>query len=681
MKKLQIKATLIDKLSRNGVEIALLGLVLLAALGFRLWQLDSVPAGLHYDEVIDLDQALRIVKGERPIYVTTGWGREALYYYLVAITLQFVSDNLLALRLTAVLCSLGSILITYFWARSAFNRSTALLGSALLGITFWPLLTGRFAVRNASLPLLFSGTVFVFWFAWALSAAAKRRKLFSYAAAGVLLGLTMYTYQPARFTPFIFLLFVLYLFLFHRAAFKQNWRGFVLMGVTAVLVVLPLVIVMQRSEVEMASRDWLIEPMLKLLEGDPRPAFQNGINTFKMFSFAGDPLVAYNVPGRPVFVPVWTSLFFYVGVGLALWRWRQPVYAFLLIWLLLMLFPTVLTAAAPNFNRAVLAQTAVMLLTAIGMTSMIDLVSQRGGRRARLASFLLIALTLGLIGSATWRDYFHVWPQQELIPTQYNAAATTAGRYFDQDNDPRPVLVNTRSIEDADPITFSSVQDRPDLVTRWVDTGQALVMPAGYLETRLLLGTDRWIDSALSAFAGLDLQPYESHEYFALYDMKLANWQKPVTAPVYHLPVSEPGPTNAILDQPPPPAPFAFRDSLRLRGVYLPVTTIRPGDDLAFLTNWDILQDGEAISLAFFVHMLDENYQVVAQQDGLGFPPHSWYTGDRMVHVHHLQTAVSLFPGTYWVQFGLYRRETGERWLLNDELGDRLVIGPITVQP
>ncbi len=662
------------------MEIALLGLVLLAALGFRLWQLDSVPAGLHYDEAIDLDQALRIVKGERPIYVTAGWGREALYYYLVAITLQFVSDNLLALRLTAVLCSLGSILITYLWARSAFNRSTALLGAALLGITFWSLLTGRFAVRNASLPLLFSGTVFVFWLAWALSAAAKRRKLFSYAAAGVLLGLTMYTYQPARFTPFIFLLFVLYLCLFHQTAFKQNWRGFVLMGITAVVVAIPLVIVMQRSEVEMTSRDWLVEPMLKLLEGDPRPVLLNGMATLKMISFAGDQLVAYNIPGRPVFVPVWTSLFFYVGLGVAFWRWRQPVYAFLLIWLLIMLAPTVLTAAAPNYNRALVAQTAVMLLAALGMAFILESTSRRIGKVGLFLTVILVGLALWQIGRATWRDYFYVWPQQELLSIQYNAAPTTAGRYADQDGDPRPILVNTRSIEDADPIIFSSVQDRLDGVTRWVDTGQALVMPAGYVEARLLLDADHWIDSALSAFAGLDSQPYDSHEYFALYHMELANWQKPDSVPVYTLPVSAPGPTAAISNQP-PPAPLTFQDRLRLRGVYLPAAAIRPGDDLTFLTDWDILRDGEAASLAFFAHMLDENHQVVTQQDGLGFPPHSWHTGDRMVHVHHLQTADTLFPGTYWVQFGLYRRETGERWLLNDELGDRLVIGPITVQP
>lgn len=665
-------------ITRHWVEVALLGAVLLAALVFRLWRLDTVPAGLHFDEAIDLQQSLLVAGGARPIYISEGWGREALYYYWVAAVLQLVTNNMLALRLTAVLCSLGAILATYFFARFSLNRPTALLAAALLSLNFWSLFTARFGVRHMSLPFMLGLTILAFWWAWQMAGTA-RPKAAAYALAGLLLGLTLYTYQPARFAPFIFLFFILYLLPGQRPVWQQNRAGFVLMAVTAVLITIPLILALQRADIELATRDWLVQPLLKLLAGDPRPAMQNGLATLKMFSFAGDPLVAYNVPGRPVFVPTWISLFLYAGVTVALRRWRQPVYPFLLIWLIVMLAPTVLTTSAPNYNRAIAAQAPTMLLTAVGMVETVRWLVRRAGPQAAAAPLVLFILAFYLLGRLTWHDYFHVWPQQELIAIQYNVSPSTAARILEEQADGRAVLMNTRGIEDADPIIFDSILDRTDLEIRWVDTGMALVMPAGQSETRILLGANRWIDGALSHFANLQPQPYFANEYVALYETRAADWRAMASTAVYTLPASAAGPTTAVLEQPSTAPTFA--ESVQLRAVYLPTAVMKPGDTLTFLTDWNILQDGEAVSLAFFVHLLDQNDKLVAQQDGLGFPPHSWRRGDRMLHVHYLPTTIDLPPGTYGVQFGLYRRETGERWLLDNSLHDRLVIGPIEVGP
>ena len=92
--------------------------------------------------------------------------------------------------------------------------------------------------------------------------------------------------------------------------------------------------------------------------------------------------------------------------------------------------------------------------------------------------------------------------------------------------------------------------------------------------------------------------------------------------------------------------------------------------------------DGEPASLATFAHLLDASGQIVAQQDGLGYPPHTWRVGDIFTQAHHLSLDASLPPGQYWLQLGLYRRETGNRWLLldgnGDPLADRILI-PVEV--
>jgi hypothetical protein len=51
--------------------ILLLFILSIAAL-FRFWQIDSMPAGLHYDEAIDLRLGLRILDGDLSLFSEEG---------------------------------------------------------------------------------------------------------------------------------------------------------------------------------------------------------------------------------------------------------------------------------------------------------------------------------------------------------------------------------------------------------------------------------------------------------------------------------------------------------------------------------------------------------------------------------------------------------------------------------
>ena len=133
------------------VEIAALFIILGVALFLRLWHLGVVPPGLHFDEAIDLKIGLDVANGSRPIYVAEGWGREGLYYYLVAIVLQFVPYNPIALRVSAVICGMGVLVVAYFLGRLWHSRLAAWFMVAWLGLTYWTVSASRFGVRHISL--------------------------------------------------------------------------------------------------------------------------------------------------------------------------------------------------------------------------------------------------------------------------------------------------------------------------------------------------------------------------------------------------------------------------------------------------------------------------------------------------------------------------------------------------
>ena len=495
------------------LELIALTAILLVAAALRLYRLLDVPPGFHFDEAIDLKIALDVLHGARLIYTPEGWGREALYYYPAALMLRLVAYNPLALRATAALFGLALIGVSYALARRLHGRMAALLTAAWLAVAMWPVWAARFGVRHISLALLLGLAAWAFW--WAFQRIRNDelgiRKYLPFALAGILLGLTAYTYQPARFVPLLFGGFGVYLALCHRRSAWANRRGWLVWGVSAAAVALPLVLVLSRATpVEVGERAFSIEPLTELLAGNPRPVLDNLVATAKVFTVAGDPLKSYNLPGRPLFVPRWTGLFFYAGLALAVWRWRRPAYAFVLLWLVVALLPTVVTISAPNFNRMVAAQFPIFFLAAVAAAETSAWLATRrlparGVAALSLVAALVVLAALALTAQATIRDLFHVWPEQFADVHPLNREIAAVADFLEHAADGRPVVISSRDIEDEDPYIVSVSLDRA-IDRRWVDTSQALALPAGADEAWLIVTADRWIDPVLMAWVGEEAQ-------------------------------------------------------------------------------------------------------------------------------------------------------------------------------
>jgi hypothetical protein len=652
----------------NWWEVAALLALLAVALALRLWRLEGVPPGVHFDEAVDLKLAQDVAAGRWAIYFAEGWGREALYYYPAALWLKLVSSNLLALRLTAVSFGLGLLVSTYFLVRRWHSPLAAWLAVAWLGLAYWPLSAARFGVRHISLPLVLNLAVLAFWWAWDDDG---RRRYGRYLLAGTLLGLTFYTYQPARFVPLLFVAFGLYLLIWQRAALLARWRPLLLLAGTAVLVALPLLIIVSTSlGQEVTERAFTIEPLTRLLQGNPDMVLQNIWATLKVFTVSGDPLESYNVPGRPIFVPAWTGVFFYAGVVLALWRWRRPYDAFLLLWLGVMLLPVMVLAAIP------MAEAAQWLLW-------------RGNWWPRVVVALGIGGVLAVTAVYTYRDYFFTWPATPGTDGPLNRSVTDIGFYLERTPDDTAVVISANTLEDTAPYIVSMVMDRRDVPLRWADTSQALGFPAQSDAMRLIITRDRWLDPALSEFVHFSSHALAEQERFTVYELSPPDWPLGGLSPVYGLPPGNPWTHPAAL------SPLALDYPYRFCGCasdpwgwvdlesVTPTAVAHPGQPLTILTTWRVLADGQPVSIATFMHLLNDQGDIVAQVDGLGYPPHTWHAGDRFVQAHALPLPADLPPGDYWLQLGLYRRDTGQRWPVVDgtdtAVADRLLL-PLRVE-
>ena len=655
------------------IEVPSVIAIVLIAIIFRFAQFNQAPPGLHYDEAIDAKLAQEIRAGATPLYFEEGWGREPLYHYLVAFTLNFTPDPTTALRVTSATLGLIQLLAAYALFRSLFGIPTALLAAAWIAVLFWTVSTSRAGLRNITLTTLTTLTAWAFWRVWSdagsrmqeASQTMLRLPLASGILPGVLLGLTIYTYQPSRVVPLIYLVFVGFLLLRQRLFIKQNWRAVLAFFGVALIVALPLLIFLATHPQAETARAFQTEPIRALLSGNFQPALETAVATLKMFTFegAGDPQILYNLTGRPIFIGL-SSILFYVGLIVAVWRWKKPEYAFMLIWLAITLLPNMLTAPAPFFYRAIAAQTPVALLPAVGAVFTNELLNRTRAKKMKILAMSLLTLIavfgLGQTAITTWHDYFTVWNQLEGVRFQYSAALTEIAHTIDASPLQQPVAISSFFIEDADPIIFEQTLKRRDVAVRWFDARDAIIATAGTNWQWLGVPSFTPLDAGLQTeFPG---EPLTTTQDFKLYALDAGRFRQQIEAW-----------TCAA-------CPVTFDQAVTLIGLQTSIVD----RTLIVQSAWRVDGAGKPVSTAIFMHLIGADGQIAAQDDRLGVPPHTWQPGDEFVQVHRIPLAQAA-PGKYALKLGLYNRADNARWAATDQsganLGDAVGVTTIEVSP
>ncbi|HZQ09192.1 MAG TPA: glycosyltransferase family 39 protein [Anaerolineae bacterium] len=225
----RVRPAVPDKLAK-----IILGVILVAALGLRLYALD---AGLWLDEILTYVQYARM-PFLQIISTYPDQNQHFLYSLMAHASFLLFGESNWALRLPAVLFGVASIGAMYLFAREVTNRREALLASALLafsyqhiwfsqnargysGVLFWTLLASYFFLRALDDRNAKHATRL-----WVLYAAS--------CALGVYTHLTMIFVIAAQF-----LIYLAVLVIRRREPSRERWRNFILaFGLTALFTLL-----------------------------------------------------------------------------------------------------------------------------------------------------------------------------------------------------------------------------------------------------------------------------------------------------------------------------------------------------------------------------------------------------------------------------------------------------------
>lgn len=103
--------------------------------------------------------------------------------------------------------------------------------------------------------------------------------------------------------------------------------------------------------------------------------------------------------------------------------------------------------------------------------------------------------------------------------------------------------------------------------------------------------------------------------------------------------------------------------------------------DVTLITYWQV-NDPPPTSLRLFVHALDVNSQIAAQDDRQDISARDWRPGDLIAQVNHL--SVPADAGPVWIEAGWYDPDSSERlpMLLNGQAVDqRILLNRIEIKP
>ncbi|MCK6624226.1 MAG: glycosyltransferase family 39 protein [Anaerolineae bacterium] len=653
--------------------------ILLLAFFLRVIAIDRIPPGLSHDEAYNGVTAMQVLDGQRLIFFEINKGIEPLIIYLEALAFYAFGIGPVPMRLVNVICGLLTVALVYPLAKRLFNRRVALLAMAGLAVSFWAIFTSRLALRAVILPPLLMLTLYFLWCGLVSSqkSVASSQKLLSnlqpsnrqpsifhlpssifFALSGLAAGATMYTYLSSRFVPLLLLAVFAYQLL-RRQVTKWHWLGMLLLFLLWAIIFAPLAVYFWQHAASFTERSSQVSTLPYALNGDFGPLLRHTGRTLGMFTFHGDETDRYNLDGRPVFD--WLNgLLFYLGLGLALLRLRQPVNrsgaaALLLLWFFFMLLPGFITDDSPHFLRTIGAMPVVYLFWAIGL----DWVSQRieeartQGREDARSSLTLhasrftllpLALTLLMLFHGGY-DYFIRWANAAEARTIYGADIAEVARYVNATRDEGLAAISAEYYRDLDPFRFSlHSYGRPPFVI-WFDGRQSLAFPPPesglsprYIFPRSAPPAELW-----QPF--LQPVPAESGQEYMLYHLPPATVLRQAETALF-------SPQNKV--------GVKVNDDLVLSAYQL-LGSVTSGGKFQVLLAWQALRAlPPETDYTFLVQLQDNQGHVWAAADGNGYPAGAWQPGVQGLQLLLLRLPGDLPPRPYTLTAQVIDRRSGQ---------------------
>lgn len=473
-------------------NLVILALILLIAVFFRLWKLDSIPPGLYPDVAMNGNNAISaLANHDFKVFYIDNNGREGFFINLVAFSFVIFGVSIWSMKIVAALFGIFTVLGTYLVAKEIFidtklkekAETIALLSSFFLAVSFWHTLFSRIGFRAIMVPFVL---VFGIYF---LLRGFRTKKILDFVLAGTFWGLGLHTYISFRMAVLILAaIFFLKIFEYFKENkpeirlswcwskmfLKDGWWKFKVFVVVLILVFLPLGFYFLHHPADFMGRAAGVSIFIQ--ENPIKSALVSFAGHMAMFNFRGDLNWRHNFSGSPMlFWPV--GILFLFGFVLSIFHLFKSAakkdcptftaHTVLLSWFFAMLLPGILSAEGiPHALRVIGVIPVVCIFAGFGGKTLYDWTINRIKYKK---IFLLVCLLLLLLtGWFEFHKYFYLWAGNKNVEGAFTVKFARIGNYLNSlpENTSKYVIVNEPGV----PVPFPDGIPMPSQTPMFIES-------------------------------------------------------------------------------------------------------------------------------------------------------------------------------------------------------------------
>jgi hypothetical protein len=395
---------------RDWRSYGLPALLLLAAAFLRLYRLDELPQDLHGDMASHGLQALALLAGRVDGVVALGWADIPMTGFLPAAAMMRLSGDTgaLGLGLASALGGVLSVWGLYVWLHETLGRRVALIGAALLAVSYTHIHFSRIAEYMDPVP-------FAVWALALLAIGLRRGQSLPFVLSGLLLAGASMMYYSGRVILVVVALFLLYLLLVDRRLLWANRRGLLWLGLGAVVGMGPMLLLFLLAPAGVLQRSrevWVFNPPVLEhsrhkygVETVGQIMLEQARRSLLVFNLSIDSSTQFGFP-RPL-VDTITGPLVALGTAYALAHLRRWAVGLLVIALFtVVVLGSILTDNPPFWPRLIFVLAPAMGLAALAVDRAWDTFTDAFGQEAGRIVAIVVVGGLLYVALLNWTQYY-----------------------------------------------------------------------------------------------------------------------------------------------------------------------------------------------------------------------------------------------------------------------------------
>ncbi len=422
-----------------------------AALVIRTYNLTLQPYAFINDEGEVGKVGLCILSGACNNLFVIGWAAQPIAAFLpTALSISILGNTAVAVRLVSAIWGTLAVVGVLLVGHELFDKKTAYLAAVLLAVLPLNVHFSRLGTDNIVDAIT---STYILWFLLRGSRLGSPRY---FLLAGIVSGLTLYTYPGSRLALGLGILLLVHIILSRRGFLKAQAKSLATYALALLITILPIGIYYLNIPQNFNAR-WNRESIFSsngaLGSNLHQGLLANASFITKQFFQSSLAYIAtpatrgfFNSP-RP-YLNVIAAVFFMLGLAYVISKLPDLRYLVLFIWFwAAIIVGSTLTGAAPTSQRMLMSTPALTLIVAIGMVKYTQIFGKLGKMPYEIVPPLLILLTLA-VGFIDLHYYFVNYAQGHYFEDLSNELT------FESRGDVSALGTHGRLYLDAAPTTY-----------------------------------------------------------------------------------------------------------------------------------------------------------------------------------------------------------------------------------